>query len=64
MHEYLLIDSQCRAVELYRREKNPLWTLHAFGSEDEVELVSLGVRLSVTSLFENVTFPEDGNSLA
>ena len=61
VHEYLLIDSQCRAVELYRREKNPLRTLHAFGSEDEVELVSLGVSFSVAALYENVTFPEDGN---
>ena len=56
IREYVLVNSTEVAVELFRREKNTLWTLHVFGMDDEVSLVSVGVTLSVREIYENVVF--------
>lgn len=56
IREYVLVNSLEMAVELFRREKNTLWTLHFFGIDDEVALTSIGVTLSVREIYENVVF--------
>ena len=56
IREYVLINSLEVCVELFRREKNMLWTLHVFGADDEIPLVSVGVTLSVQEIYENVVF--------
>lgn len=62
IQEYVLIDSQHQDVEVYRREKNRFWTFHAFEPDDDVELVSLGVRFPIAAVYENVLFSEEDNS--
>lgn len=57
--EYMLVDSQRQTVEVFRREKNKLWTYHAFGPGDEVELASLGVRFPLMKAYRNVVFSVD-----
>lgn len=59
IREYVLVDSQRQTVEVFRREKNTFWTYHAFGSGDEVELASLGVRFPLVKLYRNVVLAED-----
>ncbi len=59
IREYVMVDTQMQAVEMYRRASKNLWTLHLFGADDQVELVSLGVSFSVASLYENVNVPTD-----
>jgi Uma2 family endonuclease len=59
IREYVLVDSQRQTVEVFRREKNTFWTYHAFGSGDEVELVSLSVRFLLVKLYRNVVLAED-----
>ena len=54
--EYVLVNSLEVCVEMFRREKNTLWTLHLFGIDDEIPLVSVGVTLSVREIYENVVF--------
>jgi Uma2 family endonuclease len=63
VQEYVLIDAQRPLVELYRRERNMLWMLRAFGQGEDVELASLGLRFSVTDVYEDVTFPPEENNL-
>ncbi len=36
----------------------------AIEPDDEVELVGLGVNLSVSAVYEDVTFPPEDNNLA
>lgn len=59
IEEYVLIDTQKQAIDIYRRAKATLWTLHLHGSSDQVELVSLSVSFPIASVYENVTLPED-----
>ena len=51
--------SQQQGVELYRRERPNLWTYHAFGPEEFVELTCIKVRFPVTDMYENVIFSEN-----
>jgi Uma2 family endonuclease len=59
IQEYVLVDTDEQAVEVYRRATENLWTLHFFGANDHVELASLRVSFPIAALYENVEFPED-----
>jgi Uma2 family endonuclease len=60
LQEYMLVDSQRQAIDLYRRQTENLWTFHPFGPDDEVELKSIDIRFPLASVYEDVTFPGDG----
>jgi Uma2 family endonuclease len=59
IREYVLISTQEQAVDIYRRATDNLWTLHPFGSDEDIELKSLSIRFPIGLIYENVTFPED-----
>ena len=59
VQEYVLVDTQRQAVEVYRRKTDTLWTLHPFGPGDQVELASLSLSFPIAALYENVVLPED-----
>lgn len=59
LQEYVLVDTQLRAIDLYRRQTENLWTFHPFRSGDEIELKGLNIRFPISSVYEDVTFPED-----
>ena len=59
LQEYVLVDTQQQAIDLYRRQTENLWTFHPFRSGDEVELKSLSIRFPIASVYEDVAFPED-----
>jgi len=48
--EYVLVDTQRQAVDVYRRASANLWTLHLFGSGEQVELASINVSVSMHTL--------------
>ncbi|HLQ10094.1 MAG TPA: Uma2 family endonuclease [Ktedonobacteraceae bacterium] len=57
--EYVLVDTQRQAVDVYRRASANLWTLHLFGPDDRVELASVNVNFPIAALYEGVTLSED-----
>ncbi len=59
IQEYVLIDTQRQAVEVYRRQSDTLWTLHPFGPGDQVDLASLSLNFPIAALYEDVALPED-----
>ena len=59
IEEYVLVDTQRQAVDVYRRATETLWTLHLFGPGDQMELASLNISFPMAALYENVTLPED-----
>ena len=63
MQEYVLVDTECQAIEVYRRETDTLWTLNPFRPGNEVELVRIGVQFPITAAYRDVVFPgeEIGN---
>jgi len=56
IQEYVLVNSLEVSLELFRREKEPFWTLHFFGFDDDITLASVGVTLSVRDIYRNVVF--------
>lgn len=59
IQEYVLISTQEQAIDVYRRVSDNLWTLHPFGSGDEIELKSINVSIPLEALYENVTVPRE-----
>jgi Uma2 family endonuclease len=58
IQEYLLINPERKEVELFRREKENLWTIWTFGPGDQIELTSLGVRFLAADIYKKVYFQE------
>jgi Uma2 family endonuclease len=56
IQEYVLVDTQEQAVEVYRRVQNGFWWFSYFGPGDRVELASLGVTIPIEVIYEHVTF--------
>jgi Uma2 family endonuclease len=59
IQEYVLIDTQRQAVEVYRRQSDTLWTLHPFGPGDQVDLASLSLSFPMAALYEDIGLQED-----
>ena len=59
IQEYVLVSTQQRAVEVYRRASENLWTLHAFGPNEQVDFASIGITLPMAAIYEHVRVLED-----
>ena len=59
IEEYVLVDTQRQAVEVYQRVSEKLWALRSFGPSDLVELASLSISFPVAAIYEDVMLPED-----
>lgn len=59
IQEYLLISSEFPLVEVFRREKQGFWSLYTLGTDDTVELTSLGMRFPVAELYLNTSLLEE-----
>ena len=59
IQEYVLVDTQTQAVEVYRRDQEPFWKFSAFEAGDYVELASLGISIPVSAIYEDIELPED-----
>lgn len=60
-YEYIDGYAMRQAVDVYRRATKNLWTLHIFGPGDIVELTTLTISFPISSLYEDVTLPENGS---
>src|SRR6266851_4582265 len=58
IEEYLLVSSQALKIELYRKEQNK-WVYSAFGANDNIDLVCLGVHFSVAEAYDGINPEED-----
>jgi Uma2 family endonuclease len=56
LREYLLVEQDRRHAELFRCEDDGRWVLYASGATEDVVLESVGLRLSMDTLFEDVVF--------
>jgi Uma2 family endonuclease len=54
LREYVLIEPERRAVDLFRRDGEGRWVLHAFAERDGLELGSLDFRCSLDAIYEDV----------
>ena len=54
LKEYVLVDPETRAVEIYRRDESGRWYLCEPDSARSFELTSVDLAVGVDALFENV----------
>ena len=59
LEEYVLIETQRQAVDIYRRAKGDLWMLHFFRTGHTIELTSLHVSFPLSALYQNVALPSN-----
>jgi Uma2 family endonuclease len=56
LREYLLVEQDRRHVDLFRRTEDGRWLLESYGPDGEFELASLGLRLNLDLIYEDVRF--------
>ncbi len=61
LEEYLLVSARSMQMELYRKEQNK-WVYSAFGANDEIDLVCLGIHFLVAEAYEGIDPEEDFSS--
>lgn len=64
IQEYVLVSTKRPFVEVFRREKNNLWTLYTYGPNDEAILPSIGRSLLISAIYEDIVFPGGENQPA
>jgi Uma2 family endonuclease len=54
LQEYVLVGSETKTVEIFRRSHEGEWVFVPYGEGAEVELVSLGLTVSMGAIYEDV----------
>ncbi|MBI5444327.1 MAG: Uma2 family endonuclease [Deltaproteobacteria bacterium] len=57
LQEYVLMDSERRTIDCFRRKDGGEWVLHRYRPGEEARFESLGFAFSIDSLYENVRLP-------
>jgi Uma2 family endonuclease len=58
LHEYVLVGTEYRRIEVYRRTEQGWGLFRIYGPSDEIELTSIGVRFPVPALYRRTDVPE------
>ena len=54
LQEYVLVSSQTKTVEIFRRDAVGEWRFIPYSEGDTIELMSLGITLSLNAIYEDV----------
>ena len=60
--EYVLVGSETKSVDLFRRSKSGEWTFIPYTEGDDIELMSVGLTISVNLIYEDVLILQPENS--
>ncbi|MDP1526686.1 MAG: Uma2 family endonuclease [Rhodocyclaceae bacterium] len=55
LHEYVLIDTERLAVDVFRRDTSGHWVLYPYGPGEAVELASVDLTLSLAQVYEDAS---------
>ena len=58
LQEYVLVNTDSRLIEVYRRTGDGWGLFSIYGPDDVVELASIGVRIPVSTLYRRTDVPE------
>ncbi|NES68496.1 MAG: Uma2 family endonuclease [Okeania sp. SIO2D1] len=54
LQEYVLVSSETKTVEIFRRDAVGEWRFIPYSEGDTIELMSLGIKLSLNAIYEDV----------
>ncbi len=60
LQEYVLVDTDTRATDVFRKRSDGLWVLHPFARNEVVELASVALTLPAAVLFDELEAPAVG----
>jgi Uma2 family endonuclease len=55
LQEYILVSQNQIRIDYYRRNQDNNWLLSSYKKGEELELISIGLKLSVNQVYEDVT---------
>jgi Uma2 family endonuclease len=58
LQEYVLVGSETKTVEVFRRDQQGAWMFLPYGEGDEIELTSVGLTLPIAAIYEDVTLAQ------
>jgi len=58
LQEYVLIGSERKTVEVFRRDQNRKWSFIPCGEGDNIELTSVNLNVSIDVIYEDVTLAQ------
>lgn len=60
LKEYVLVGSQAKMVEVFRRDNQGTWRFIPYRENDDIELISLSLTVSIDAIYEDVVLEEEG----
>ncbi len=54
LQEYVLVGSETKTVEIFRRNPSGSWEFMAYGEGDDIPLTSVGLTVAIEVLYEDV----------
>lgn len=58
LQEYVLIGSETKTVEVFRRGEDGVWVFIPYGEGDEIELTSVGLTVAMDAIYEDVVLAQ------
>jgi Uma2 family endonuclease len=60
LQEYVLVGSETKTIEIFRRNQQGGWEFIPYGEDDEVVLNSVGLTVAIAQIYEDVVFAQKG----
>jgi Uma2 family endonuclease len=57
LQEYILVSQNQISIDYYRRNTDNNWLLSSYQKDQELELISIGLKIAVNQIYEDVTLP-------
>ncbi|MEB3230405.1 MAG: Uma2 family endonuclease [Leptolyngbyaceae bacterium] len=54
LQEYVLVGSETKTVEVFRRGENGTWAFMPYEEGDEIELTSVGLTIPISAIYDDV----------
>lgn len=62
LQEYALVDTDSICVEIFRRDADGHWVLYPYAANEEVELQSVGLKMPIDAIYEDVAWEAAENN--
>ena len=58
LQEYVLVGSETKTIEVFRRDQQGAWTFIPYGEGDKIELTSVGLTVAIDGIYEDVVLAQ------
>jgi Uma2 family endonuclease len=56
LQEYVLVGSEAKTVEVFRRSQQGTWMFIPYGEGDGIELTSVGMAIPIAAIYDDVSW--------